>query len=181
MSIAKPLVYIDTNLFAYKLIRTGYKDKLIKPTDKFFQDIQNGTYLAITSTFTETEYRSVVKRMISKAKNRQLTKLEEDTAMNDFHTFNKKMGIGYTDSDVISYNNNTNQIDIFSVAGNTILQHVSPYYHDEQWRSIGGMDAIILNLALRSGANMIATFDNGFRGLSHPLIQALIIPMVYSI
>ena len=152
MSITKPLIYIDTNLYAYKLMRTEYPEKLVKPTDKFFHDIQNGTYLAITSTFTETEYRSVVKRMISKAKQRQITKLEEDAAMDDFHIFNKKLGIGLTDSDVISYNNTTNQIDIFSVAGNTIFQNVSPYYYDTKWRVIGGIDAVILNLALRSGA-----------------------------
>ena len=67
------------------------------------------------------------------------------------------------------------------MAGNTIFQNVSPYYYDTKWRVIGGIDAVILNLALRSGANMIATFDNGFRGLNHPLIQALIIPKIYSI
>jgi predicted nucleic acid-binding protein len=46
---------------------------------------------------------------------------------------------------------------------------------------VGGTDALLLNFAIRSGASLFATFDNGFRRLTHPLIQALIIPDVYSI
>lgn len=101
--------------------------------------------------------------------------------MNDFDTFYKGMGIGLTDSDVLSYNSNTNLIDIFTTAGDTILLNVTPYLynHNNKCKVVGGTDALLLNFAIRSGASLFATFDNGFRGLRHPLIQALIIPDAY--
>ena len=85
-----------------------------------------------------------------------------------------------SDADFMAYNNNINRYDIFSEVDQTIQNNVEPYYHDK-WRVIGGADAILLNLALRSGANMIATFDMGFKGLKHPFIQALVIPDIYKI
>ena len=179
------LVYIDTHVFAYQLLSYSYSmtakiQKMIITTGKFFQDIQNGKYQAIISTFTETEYRSVVKKVISCYMKRPITPQEENIAMNDFRAFNQSMGIGLTNSDVIAYNNNINQIDIFSTTDYTIQNNVNPYL-DDKWKVIGGADAILLNMALRSGANMIATFDMGFKGVKHPSIQALIIPDIYNI
>lgn len=176
------LVYIDTHVFAYKLLSYTYGPKIanmIIQTGKFFQDIQNEKYQAIISTFTETEYRSVVKKVISEYMKRNLTEQEEINAINDFHAFNTTMGIGLSDSDGISFNHNINRYDIFSEVDQTIQNNVESYYHDTKWKVIGGADAILLNLALRSGANMIATCDMGFKGLKHPLIQALIIPDIY--
>lgn len=179
------LVYIDTHVFAYRLLSYAYSNKpkisnMIIQAGKFFQDIQNGKYQAIISTFTETEYRSVVKKVISKYMKRSITPQEEIEAINDFHVFNTTMEIGLSDSDIIAYNNDINRYDIFSEVEQTIQNNVEPYYHDE-WRVIGGADAILLNLALRSGANMIATFDIGFKGLRHPSIQVLIISDIYKI
>ena len=103
--------------------------------------------------------------------------------MNDFDIFYKGMGIGLTDPDVLSYNSNTNLVDIFTMAGDTIILNVNPYLynHNTKCKVVGGTDALLLNFAIRSGAKLFATFDNGFRGLTHPSIQALIIQDVYTI
>jgi hypothetical protein len=120
MSSTIPLVYIDTNLFAYQLLSSNHSGDIVTRTNKFFKDIQNGKYQATISTFTETEYRSVVRKVISEKKI-PITTSEESAAMNDFDTFCKGMGIGLTDSNLLSNNSNTNLVDIFTMAKDTIL------------------------------------------------------------
>lgn len=39
MSSTVPLVYIDTNLFAYQLLSSSYSGDIVTKTNKFFQDI----------------------------------------------------------------------------------------------------------------------------------------------
>jgi predicted nucleic acid-binding protein len=77
-------VYIDTHVFAYVLLRDPqYKGMLADKATRFFNDIQSGKYLGIISTFTETEYRSVVKKVISSL--RQSKKKQQWTILHNSH------------------------------------------------------------------------------------------------
>ena len=91
---SQDLVYIDVQVFAYRLIpNPTYGQKLFEQSRKFFEDISHGVFQGITSTFTETEYRGVVKRVLSNVRNHQITPLEEQVAMDEFNGFLSQLGI----------------------------------------------------------------------------------------
>jgi hypothetical protein len=156
-----------------------YQGMLLNKATSFFNDIQSGKYLGIISKFTETEYRSVVKKVISSLNSQSITSIEEKTALDDFEQFTQRLGIGLTNSDLIAIEDSSN-IGIFEIADVT-MQSSIPFYHSKrkEWKIIGGADAILINLAIRSGATMFATFDRGFKGLQNTNISPLIIPEVY--
>ncbi len=70
MALSNPLVYIDTNVFVNKIILplispatiTQNQTNLLRQTDNFLHDLVVGVYRGVTSTFTRTEYRGVMKR-----------------------------------------------------------------------------------------------------------------------
>jgi hypothetical protein len=99
--------------------------------------------------------------------------------VDDFTQFTQRLGIGLSDSDLIAIDDSSS-VGIFKIADVTMQSSIPFYYSKrDQWKIIGGADAILINLAIRSGANMFATFDRGFKGLQNTNILPLIIPEVY--
>lgn len=52
-------------VFAYRLLANPNYGILKKQSMRFFDDIDNGSYLGTTSTFTEIEYIGIIKKVIS--------------------------------------------------------------------------------------------------------------------
>ncbi len=181
---SKSRVCVDANVFAYRLISyPGYSARLYSQSNRFFQDIIAGKYEGITSNFTELEYRGLIKRVLSHMKNNQNVVVEESTAMNDFFTFINQIGIGFKDSDKLSINT-LQQAHLIGSSINVIGQTVAIYHpvskpHQNPWKSVGGADALMVNLAIRAGANFLATFDRAFAGLNNPSLKTIIVPDVY--
>jgi predicted nucleic acid-binding protein len=177
-------VYIDANVFAYRLIsHPSYLGWLFQKSDKFFQDIISSKYEGVISNWTELEYRGLIKKVLSDIKKGALTQLEESTAMNDFTHFLAQLGIGIMDSDILSINS-SQQADLFksttSIIGNSIpIYRSNSNPNQNPWRSIGGADGLMVNLAIRSGASYLATFDRAFAGLNNPNLKTIMVPDVY--
>lgn len=169
--------YIDTNVFVYMLIPDpAYSGEYLRKSKKFFQDITLGLYEGIISTYTETEYKGVVKKVISEINKCHITPKEENLALTDFRNLIATAGIGITDSD--SLLKNSIKMDIFQAA-DLIVDSSGPIHHANHWKNIGGSDAIIVDLAIRSGASRLATFDRGFKGLNSSLIKPIIVQECY--
>lgn len=174
-----PLVYIDTNVFALVLLPHPHtQDPLIEQADRFILDIEDGKYRGITSTLTEIEYRGTAKRRISENNRSQISPKEEIGAMNHLHQFIRELGIGLVDADTIAPDM-SGQLRIFMNAGNTVRLSNPVRIGDNQWKMIRSVDALMVNIAVRIGANLFATCDRGFRGLDDQSIVPLIVSEVY--
>jgi predicted nucleic acid-binding protein len=177
-----PYVYIDTNVFAYKLIpHPNYKGKLLTKADNFFKDIVSGKYKGVTSTFTELEYRGIIKKVLSDLSNAHVSNLQEMAALSDFRRFIRHLGIMITDADALS-SDPVGNINIFSTSSPILASSVPshfPHLKKNTWKSIGGADGITVNLAIRSNAQYFATFDRGFAGLNNAQLQPIIVLDVY--
>ncbi len=171
------MVYIDANVFAYRLL-PGYSNQQVRQATDFFLDIEIGQFQGTLSSFTEQEFRGVAKKMISKAKSQSISPQEEQTAMQDLEEFINRLGLIRTDSDQL--NHHPNMQNIFAES-NQMLIPAQPKLRQpkNEWRAIGASDAILISLAIRSGADHIATFDFGFKGMVNSTISLLYIPEEY--
>jgi predicted nucleic acid-binding protein len=179
--MSSQLVYIDTNVFAILLLpHPQSQDPCVKQAYRFIEDIESGKYTGITSSLTEMEYRGVVKRRLSEKKGCQVSTQEEDAAMYDFSNFIQELGIGVMDADIVALDRsaNTVQLRLFTLSANTV-QNSSPCYINNQWKMIRSVDALTINIAVKTKADLFATFDRGFKGLSNSFITPLIISEVY--
>jgi len=181
------LVYIDTMLFVYELIKNPNRSdnvaNLASKANKFFQDIVNGIYEGVTTTFTELEYKGVVKRALSNISKSSLTKNQELDAASAFRSFIRQTGIMLMDADILSIAS-VGRVDLFS-STYPIIDKSNPHYDphgptdSNPWRSIGGSDGITVNLAIRTNAKFIATSDEAFRQLNNSSLQPLLIQDSY--
>jgi len=167
-------------VFIFHLIRNPNKSaKWAFKASKFFQDVVNGIYEGVTTTFTELEYKGVVKRSLSNIHKMQVSPQQESAAALDFRNFIRNAGIMLLDADVLSIAS-ISKVDLFS-STYSIMDNANPnssprYPNDQEpWRSIGGSDGITVNLAIRSKAKFIATCDLGYRNLNHSNLQPIII------
>jgi predicted nucleic acid-binding protein len=175
------VVYIDTMVFAFRLLPNPNYGKSANQSTSFFDDLDAGRYRGITSTFTRIEYSGIVKRVVSYLKKREASPIEEQIALNDFQQFVDGLQIDLSDADTLAYHNLKSTL--FYATAET-LRTTKPFFHKEaserhQWKNIGGADALQINLAIRSGAKRFATFDRGFKGLNNPSITPLIIQEEY--
>ena len=181
MTQIQEVVYIDTMVFAYRLLPNPNYGNLASQSSSFFDDVDAGKYQGITSTFTITEYQGIVKRVISFLKKREINPSEERTALDDFQTFIGGLDINLNDADGLVYRGETSTL--FYATGQT-LSTTKPYFRSEaperrEWKNVGAADALQVVLATRSGARRFATFDRGFVGLNSPSITPLIIQEEY--
>jgi hypothetical protein len=141
--------------------------------------VKDGGSCSLVVVNVATEFLALAKRLISRTANRQITHNEELTVVNDFTMFSEPLGIALYNSDLLIVNGFGNS-SLFSNAKGVI--ETSCLYFDQQpslWKIIGGTDALTVSLAILVNANLIATFDRGFKGLNNPSIAPLIIPEVY--
>jgi len=179
------LVYIDVMAFVYRLIpNPKYKQmEYFQNTINFFEDIETGKYQGVISTFTEIEYRGLVKKIISHITRNKITPQQEELIMKDFEQFIMDLVIDVNDADLLTTDSLGNS-NLFKSTSN-IMEESDPYFHkqakeNDQWKNIGGADALALNLAIRCGAQRFATFDRGFKGVNNPSISPLIIQEEYA-
>jgi predicted nucleic acid-binding protein len=180
LSSQQQLVYIDTNVFAILLLtHPNSQDPCVKQATNFIQDIVNGKYIGITSTLTtEIEFRAVAKRKISEKKERQVSIQEEQTAMQNLNNFIATRGIGLVNADVIAPDA-YGRLRIFAAAGDTVRMSKPIPANKGKWKMIRSVDCLMINIAIRIGAELFATFDGGFREWINPRITPLIISDVY--
>jgi|SRR5215831_504499 len=164
-------VYIDTMIFIKHLFNATHP--LHSKIENFFNDISNQMYKGITSSFTRSEYLAVIKEILATKTCDIPSQTEITQALEIFDKFIDKMGIEVFDSDDLARSHGM----LFSECHKRI-EIASPIKgNNTRWRILGDADSIILLLAERCNSNMLATNDDGFKGMiSHvtPLIVKVI-------
>ncbi len=134
---------------------------MIRRTTSFFKDVEDQKYKAVTTTFTLTEFRGAMKRILSEQQGRLASDQQIDQAIQTVESFIVKMGIELFKAD-----------DLVKVGYSTlfgdcerIVEKSTAIKTAKGWRSIGGADGILTALADRCTAQFIATLDTGFKGL----------------
>ncbi len=157
-------VYIDTNIFVHHLYPTPGDPKeveVVRRTTMFFQDVENQKYRAVTTTFTLTEYKGAMKRVLSDQQARIATDQEVDQAIQTVESFIRNMGIElFKADDLIKVGYSTLFADC-----DRIVEKSTPTLTTKGWKSIGGADGLLAALADRCAAQLVATLDSGFKGL----------------
>ena len=140
----------------------------------FFEDIENGKYIGIVTTFTISEYLAVIRGLLCKKRNKKITSLEIMTAKTKLEQFINQMGIVLYDSD-----NLATKHAVFADCEN-MIESDEPALgrHDRKWHYLKGADALHLAFARSVNAEAIATFDEDFRGACGT-VSPLIISEVY--
>jgi hypothetical protein len=100
-------------VFAYRLLANPNYGILKKQSMSFFDDIDDGIYVGITSTFTEIEYIGIIKKVISYLKKRPLTPKEEQDALDDFQDLINGLGIHLRSADELSSEDNIKSTNVF--------------------------------------------------------------------
>lgn len=174
-------VYIDANLLAHYLIQGS--GTLFRRTQRLMNDISNGTYVGVLSTFTISEYLAVARDIIAERVGRTPTAQEMDAAERSLMTFLNDMGIELTDSDVLAGQTLVGEPEIFAQmaavakSANSMSRRVDA--GRMEWDGPGGADCLVAVFASRLNAKKIATNDQGFRGLRLPGLTPLILGDVY--
>jgi predicted nucleic acid-binding protein len=149
----------------------------VRQANKFILDIQSGKYTGITSTFTLAEYRGVIKRRISETFNAPVSIYQEESAIITLNHFIRTCGIGLVDADLIA-TGSTGNLRVFADTENTIKTS-APIASGNQWKMIKSVDSLAVTIAIRIGADLFATFDEGFRGLGSSNITPFIVSDKY--
>jgi hypothetical protein len=154
------LVYIDVMVFAYRLLpNPKYKQMgWLQQTINFFEDIEKAKYQGIISTFTQIEYRGLVKKIISNINHDKITPEQEEVIMKDFDQFVMDLAIDVNDADHLTTDSLGN-LNLFKVTFR-IMEESCAYFHkkskdNDQWKNIGGADALTSSLAIHSAAATI--------------------------
>lgn len=181
MSFGSRRTYIDTMLFVYQLA-TSRTDRRNKLSSQFFKEVEGGSYEGVITTFTYAEYLAVMKETLSKRLGAQLSHTQIETLKNEFESFVDKQGIEVLDADDLS--SGVGRCEIFGWSSQVVERTGTVQGADRRWRTVGGADAIHVVLANRAGAELLATFDEGFKVVNELAnlgwsLKPLIIPEVY--
>ncbi len=168
-------VYIDTMVFVYFLTLSG--GFLYSRATRFMQSLQNQKFIGVLSTFTMTEYTGVIKEILAETFKRPPTEQETAKSLKQLYTVIDSYGITLYDADQLAA---LAPAGIFHQADSLVLR-TDPHFgtRDKEWHSLGGADAINVDLAQRCGAQFIATFDQGFSCLKAAIVKPLMIPEVF--
>lgn len=183
MTLSLRRTYIDTMLFVYQLAlhKTDTRNRI---SSVFFREVESGTYEGVITTFTYAEYMAVMKEILCERLRVKLSPTQINELKNQFESFVDKEGIEVLDADDLS--TDLGHCEIFRWSRQVIETTGTVEGKDHKWRTIGGADALHVVLANRAGAELLATFDEGFKlidelatlGLS---LKPLIIPEVYRV
>lgn len=166
-------VYVDTNVFVHHLFATPNDPKegeFVRRTTMFFLDVEKQKYKAVTSTFTLTEYRGVMKRIISDRAGRIATHQEVEETVQKLEDFIRSEGIEVFGADDLI------QVGYSPLFGDCdrIVEKASPIYTAKGHKSIAGADGLLTALADRCQAHYVATFDTGFKGLKWAVVPLIL-------
>lgn len=160
LSVPPPKAYIDTMVFIYHF-KSHF---LTSKADGFFKDIEKGKYSGMTTSFTITEYLGTMMKLLTIARNSPATSKDLSRLRKEIETFISDMGIIYFDADTLAvpiYGK------LFSSTEN-IVENAKAFKspRNNKWYRVNGADALHVTLATRAGADLFATFDDDFRGVS---------------
>lgn len=154
-------VYVDTMVYVYHL---GPPHRLSTKAEKFWVEVERRKYQAVATTFTVAEYLDVMKRILAVRLSATPARPHIETLKAEIEHFLEDMGIELLDADDLVVTN-LGRSDIFRQVFQVIENVPATLGRDQEWRSVGGADAINAVLADRAGAELFATFDEGFRGI----------------
>jgi predicted nucleic acid-binding protein len=155
--------YIDTMLFVYHLARPR-SDILHRLSLQFFEDVEKGTYEGVVTSFTQTEYTAVMQELLTQRIGTNLTDAQVSSVKREFDSFIEREGIELLDADDLSTELGRSEIFRWGKQVVDTCRCVMGR-RDYKWRTIVGADAIHAVFANRAGADVLATFDEGFRAL----------------
>lgn len=74
---------------------------------------------------------------------------------------------------------------IIRSAGDTVMMSIPVWFHHDNkgnkiWKVLRSIDSLTVAIAVRIGADKVATFDEGFNGLRNPQITSLMLSDAYS-
>jgi predicted nucleic acid-binding protein len=155
-----PKAYIDTMVFIYHFKKHGLTIK----ADNFFKDIESGKYAGVTTSFTIAEYIAVMREALTEARDSPSTSADVAMLRKEIEEFIGDMGIMYFDADTLA---SPGYGKLFSPTEN-IVENAKHFKNPRtnRWFLVNGADALHVTLALRAGADVYATFDDDFRGVS---------------
>ncbi len=161
MSVHGERAYIDTMLFVYHLARPK-SDRMHRLSLQFFLDIENGKYEGVITSFTQIEYIAVMKELLSQRIGASPTFAQLNSLRREFESFIDNEGIEVLDSDDLS--TSVGRCEIFKWSGQVVdACGTIRGSRDHKWRTINGADAIHAVFANRADADLLATFDEGFK------------------
>lgn len=161
-------------VFVYHFLSSSRGQNLASKSNSFLEDIENGRYIGIITTFTIAEYLAVIRGVLCNKRDKQVSTGEILTVKAKFEQFITQMGIMLYDSDSLA-----SKKPIFSECEN-VVERSSAFKgrRDRKWHLVRGADALHVALALSVNAEAIATFDDDFRGVDGS-ISPLMISEVY--
>jgi predicted nucleic acid-binding protein len=167
-----PKAYIDTMVFIYHFKKHGLTFK----ANKFFKDIEKGKYAGVTTTFTISECIGVMRKVLTEARDRPPSLTDVSKLRKEIEKFISEMGIIYFDADTLM---SPIYGKLFSSTEN-VVENAKPFKNPRtnKWFLVGGADALHVTLAVRTGAELYATFDDDFRGVGN-WIKPLMLFEVY--
>ena len=118
----------------------------------------------------------MVKSLLSRSEGSSASQSVVDSAIIILDKFIKSMGIELYNADVVA---DLTPLTVFYRAEQLISAAISIQGWDGKWRTIGGADAIGLALAELVKADLFATCDQAFKGLSSSTIKPLMVSEVY--
>ncbi len=144
---------------------------------RFFRDVNNQKYKAVTTTFTRSEYISVLKAVLAETSGSPPSPTAMAMALDTFDRFVVSIGVEVQDSDRLV---GTGFAPLFSECENVCMSS-DPIRgtRDGNWRTVGGADALLIIFAERSKADVFATFDQGYKGMKRPALRPLMLPEIY--
>jgi len=156
-----PKAYIDTMVFIYHFKKHGLTSK----ADNFFKDIESGKYAGVTTSFTIAEYLGVMRKALAEARNSPSTSADVARLRKEIEEFISDMGIVYFDADTLV---SPGYGKLFSPTEN-IVENAKHFKNPRtsKWYLVNGADALHVTLAVRTGADVYATFDDDFRGVNN--------------
>jgi predicted nucleic acid-binding protein len=161
-------------VFVYHFLSSSRSQNLASKSNSFLRDIENGKYIGIISTFTIAEYLGVIKGVLCNKRNRQVSVEEIRMIKASFEQFITQMGIMLYDSDSLA-----SKKLIFNECEDVVERSMAfKGRYDRKWHHVRGADALHVALALSVNAEVIATFDDDFRGIDGS-ISPLMISEVY--
>jgi predicted nucleic acid-binding protein len=168
----RPKAYIDTMVFIYHFKKHGLTPK----ANNFFKDIERGKYAGVTTSFTVTEYIGVMREALTEATDKPSTPTDISKLRREIEGFISDMGIIYFDADELV---SSIYGGLFSSTEN-IVENAKHFKNPRtnKWFLVNGADALHVVLALRTGADLYATFDDDFRGVNN-WIKPLMLFEVY--
>jgi len=164
----KPRIYIDAMVIVYHL-GSDTASRLFELNARFLSRVKRGEVEPVVSTFCLTEAAAVIVELLTKQRDRLPTQTERERIQTRIEQFVDAFGLEVLSADELVALPD-GEVDLFART-KQIIDAAKPVQgsYDRKWRMVGGADAIHVALAERAKANILATFDEGFRTVQSPV------------